>query len=1344
MILLLALAAFASPVDDALQNLNADPTDPARRLSLGRALGATAGGEEDAVEVLRALLPDTSARDALVGVITREARPGWEPLYSVMLKAPDVPQRTLLRLRLDEVRANGSKTRLAALSDMRAIAKESPSTEVGVALLRAGDVASARMLLPREMTPMVDASRGWDVCAPELIAAGFWRAAVAGAPSRATAASARIVASAYTAGGQSAAAVSAWQAALKLAPKDAATRAATADALAEAYRFAEATKLIGDADPARTARYAALRGISAAYATKSKVDDRTAAEAAHALAPNDPTVLGAGAGVELANGDARAAADDLARALDIRPADRGLLGGFSAAGIAAHRPGDVAERLRVAIGKMPTPAARSDLAEQRVNLLALEAESRKLAGENAAGRAAYALAVAERPGSPRVLVGAAGMYWQDQRPDAAYSLYHAVLTIEPDNVEALMSAVTLALSVGRDEEALALLEAAPDRDIRVRTLRITVQNAMRARDARQAVRTGDLAAAEAAWRKLTQDYPGVANFLHGLADALAGLGRFDEALAAYHEAERVEPNDAWIRLGEANCLVALGRADEARTRLLDFPPDAPAAAVAQRRRVEARAWRSTGDAQRVAGADRAAFDAYAAAMELDPEQWSIVGLASLYLEHDQAPVAEAFYAEALSLDPGNDVAERGMIAAEEGSGRDGEAMERADRLVANAPTEGNRAIRAALATRVAVRNAERARLAGDTGPAEEVLLAAIAESPSADAWSALGAIRLAHGNARGAVEAVTNALKLDPANGWARGVALQAGRANRSSRAMLPLFEAAAAEGDAAARVDLLEARLDSELQDAAMLGRAGRVKDAANALKRAETLVDDADDWARIGAAWINIHRTKEATNAFDAALAMNPSHVESIIGKAGVLQARRKLGPAQKYLEDLWTPDADPRVGMMLARIKAARGFYRSARETMAEAAEHPQHALVAKEPVAVHPEPLPILALPSGRPIRPPNPPAPPPAREPPPWLAGGATSLSNALAQEDSINVSAGVGILERPGNAGEQQILAVFTPAVVGPAPVGLLRFNLDATPVWLDDGRTQDFGVGVSVGAASPARRMVYGEARFGVSPIGFDGGVYPTWNAHGRVGIGQDLAIGLQTGRAPLAHSVTSWAGAVDPLTGQRYGLVSEIWGGAYASFVSATHWDLGIFGRGGWTEGIGVEPNPIAEGVGWAGHRWGEEGSRLRIGAEGVAQTNARQEDQFVAGEGGYFSPPVYLLGSLRADGSIAFAHRHARVCANGAAGVQYMDGRATSQFGAGAAGVFEGGLGAAVHIGPRWQVSTDGRIQMTTDGYHQEGAAFRLTYGLPPSAAGSPTLSTVASPGAMLLTGDTCQAE
>lgn len=1057
---------------------------------------------------------------------------------------------------------------------------------------------------------------------------------------------------------------------------------------------------------------------------------------AWAAAPNDSTLARQAAEAAIAAGDLAGALAPLDVVLDAWPADRIALGMHASAATAAGQPERSLARLQAALRLAPNARSRTALMNDLITITVIAGEKHKVDGASDDALRDYLTATAIRPSSADVLRGAAGLAWQLQHLEGAWLLYNRVLTLKPNDVDALMGAVTLGLALGHDEATHRLITAAASntessKDPRVQTLRLVEAIAARAATARSAARAGDDAAAAAEFERLIKKGPPEAMYFHGLADALSALGRKEEAAVAWEQAVRLDPTDAWASIGAANALIDVGRTEDARALLASAPPGEPApGAGIERLRTLARAWRLDGDNARTAAKPEVALTAYAAALDAYPETWACEGLASLYLASQQPEVALAFYEEALRFSPNEPTAVEGRALALEALGRAQEGVEALDALLAVAPSELLQKSRSALAVRATVQGAMRLRDDGDLVGATGLLSAAVESgAASADLYAAVAAVALDTKDVQAAGAASQQALLLDPASAWGRKSILAVGRACNCSTSLLPPLSAAVqAAPSAEATLDRNEAEMDAATQTGIEKYRDGRTSQAVDAMVEADALALTAEQYIRVGGGWMTLDRGAEAMRCFEIALASDPDDVDAIIGRAGALAMIAHLADAERSLAEESTRLGDARLGLALARMQLDRGNYASATRTLDQTPD--SYTLPAARAQGRTVAALDIVPLPSGRSIDPA--PETAPTRPKRVDVTDEKDALRQEIKQQRSFRGSVGVAVVNRGGLPGWSGLTAVITPVVAGPIPVGPVRIDVEAVPVHLEDVDGNDDGLAASVGIATPEASLLGLTARVGVSPIGFEGGFYPVWSARLVTRLAPRLALGIQTDRAPRADSRTSWAGAISPSTGQVFGRVSEVDGRAYLSWTPPET-DVGASLRAGYVEGIGVQPNPFGEAVVWAARSVSTPGVTVRGGVDGIASTYQEREDDFIPGQGGYFSPPLFLLAIARADVNIH--SRTTAFCAGVGIGPRYLGGEGTGFGATGIALTGTGHAGLATRLSPKLALVIDGRGQLSSDGWHQFGALARLGWGVPTTLSGAPSLSTLAAPGLAL---------
>lgn len=1391
----LATPALAAPAPEVLALADA-PMSPTHRLALAKVLLARPGYAEVGVQALARLVDDPvvgfDARSALVDLFGKvDARPAWAGVYRSLLDdAPAYAGRDRIVLRYAEVRLADPSSRTAALREIDALlptADPPLARAIGRALLRggearraqaafvrlddaasrelelvaalaAGDQARARVLYDIGVrTPGADAALADPsglTRAKVLTAAGFVQAArrvlEAEPPSEVGSALADL----YRVDGRLVEATAALTSYTRAHPTDLAARAALVDVLTARHKYADAKKIAGEGAPSAST-LTTLAAFRKVWESKRRTGFDDALESAWRVAPTDPFVAREWARSRIDARQPGEAVQALDPVLDANPLDEDAIGLYNIGALGTGNAAAAVRRNLAAAGAETSPKRRAARLATAADLLTVQAEESKSDGRADDALDPYFVSLLLDTPSAGEFMGAGGLLWQAQHLTGAHALYTEALKITPRNVDALIASVRLLTQLGREEEALAQIEASTSRDSRVVLLRKLIANGIRARSARDAARAGDLEEAVILWKELTREYPEEPDFLHGLGDALAGLGAYEEAIKWYRETLRLAPNDAWAALGEANALVALQRPEEARQRLAEvYPAGKDAVADAEKPKVLARSWRVTALREQAAGQRDAAFDAWRHALELDPEKFVISGLAGLYLAQEQPEVALAFGEEASELDPTMEEPVVTRALALESMGRWDEARALAESLRRPEATSAVLELATDLMRRLAVQQAEYLRRTGNTAAAAELLAKTIkAEGPSSDLWVTTASVAMDNHDCATALAAVPKALELKPENEWAYGVTLRAATVCKAAATLQPLLvEADRRAGKHAAAVELRAMEFELRVQRAEGLLADGRDREAQAALRDAEAMAEHTDDeWARLGGAWLALGRAPEAIAAFDKTLAHDANHVPAIIGKAGALRSQVRMPAAEAHLADAWSRIHDPRVGLQLVITMIQRGEYDRAKRTLADV----RTATLPAEPEPVRVEkftPFTVLPLPSGRVPGPRTWPPVPPRDLQPRWLAEAVEAVDIDLARETGVHVVVGAGVFQKPGSDGEQRLEGWYIPGEVIFPPIGLVRLSADVAALHITDGEDEAFGVAPSVGLATAPFRRFFATARVGTSPIGF-GEINPLWYGHARLGVLPALAIGAQAARAPVADSLLSWAGKTQTVGDEDvfYGFVSQIWFGAYASWTPRSA-DLGAMVRGGWTEGWGIEPNPMVDGVAWGGITLGNPNRNLHLGGQVIGIHHERQEDGFSPGQAGYFSPPVYVTAVAEARGETDFVGSRGRVCASVAAGPQYLDGEPTPWSGTGWALNARAAAGVSWRLAPRWAVGVDGRIQASASEvqgqpllWHQEAALAHITWGLVPHGPAAPSMTTIAAAGAILpTTSDLCRVE
>jgi hypothetical protein len=179
--------------------------------------------------------------------------------------------------------------------------------------------------------------------------------------------------------------------------------------------------------------------------------------------------------------------------------------------------------------------------------------------------------------------------------------------------------------------------------------------------------------------------------------------------------------------------------------------------------------------------------------------------------------------------------------------------------------------------------------------------------------------------------------------------------------------------------------------------------------------------------------------------------------------------------------------------------------------------------------------------------------------------------------------------------------------------------------VALDPGPQSDSGLAASLGLEIGGFKADAGTTPMGMRQTRFAGG------ASYEHKFGSAVSAKAFVERRPVTDSLTSYAGAKDPVTGAIWGeVMRESAGGnlsfdvpAYGAYVqgSANRYDgLNVQKNDGYEVNIGAYVRPI-----------NDEEQRLQIGANVNHQHYANNQNFFSLGHGGYFSPQEFTSLSM-----------------------------------------------------------------------------------------------------------------
>ncbi|WP_416770917.1 cellulose synthase subunit BcsC-related outer membrane protein [Pseudomonas sp. RHF3.3-3] len=288
--------------------------------------------------------------------------------------------------------------------------------------------------------------------------------------------------------------------------------------------------------------------------------------------------------------------------------------------------------------------------------------------------------------------------------------------------------------------------------------------------------------------------------------------------------------------------------------------------------------------------------------------------------------------------------------------------------------------------------------------------------------------------------------------------------------------------------------------------------------------------------------------------------------------------------------------------------------------------------------------------------------------------------NEILQERSAYVAQGLSVRSNNNESGLSKLTDVEAPFEAN-LPAGDNRVALRVTPVSLHAGSAHDYslgrfgsglpsgspgsqqanGVGLAVAVDSPPHGI---KADIGVSPVGF------TYNTViGGISLEQPLVsspnmhYSIALSRRPVTDSLTSFAGAKDRRTGISWGGVTANGGRALLGYDDQ---EVGLYGYGALHKLVGhnVEDNTRAElGGGLYWYLDNQPDEKLTVGLSTMVLSYENNQGFFTYGHGGYFSPQTFFSVAVPVNWSQRSERFSYRL--NGALGVQYINQKGADYF-------------------------------------------------------------------------------
>lgn len=1165
---------------------------------------------------------------SLSAAAPRDAASWRSRLSDAELRAPDAPDAATLR----DAFVAASRAPMAHL-----IVPSGPLDQAAAAVVDGGRASRARVLL----------AYGYQTLAVAVLR----EPRPAGAPDGEAIDASTLLGTTLLAAGDTKGAVSAYDAALALAPGDGDLRIARAAALLADGRYTDARAAVGAADPALTARIDQREALTAALRDRDAKNDVPALTAAWRAGDREAPVPASYGLAALSSGQVEAAFAALSAASRRDPTDTGIA---QAAVAAAAQTGHATDAISLAHAARAWAGSRKALDDLTGSLSyawLARAEEWKAAGAHGDALDAYRLSHALNPNDAGTLRALGGSEWSGGRLDDAWVAYRRAFELDPADAGGLDALVKLADATKRDKEVRALLSAhADDRAVRTAMRNFEIRAEIGA--AAAALADGDVAGASDRYQRLLAKDPSNPSVLRGLGDVEEANGNLAGAVSWYRKAHEIDPSEPWGRLGLVNLLLRSGDLDAAETTLQPLVGTTDPRLRAEVDGTRARVLLARGQQAHDEGRDLDALGLFREAMEIHDDTWVLASIAQLYGSHQQYALARAFYEDAEAADPANVYAKLGRIRLYVDRGYHDEAEAMLGEL--DASQEPVAEVWRYLELARAREEANLARNVGHESEAERILAQLTKKYPDDaaihDAWVAE---RLNGSDPQKILDEARTLLVSDPTDERALGAAFSAAHRLGKTEAILPLLDTALAKATAAkdvVKVSRLtrmreQAQFCVSIERGLALHERKRHDEAVDLLVLVESRSgDDVERWDLMGGAWLAVDEVDRAINAYEAALRIEPSDNVAHIGRAGAYASSRRVNQAVDLLAAEWERSRDPDIGLALVEMYQARNDHREASDLLDAILDGTYDA----------PEdPLPELSPPSGR-----LPEPFPPARRAvslTPEQEEKHRELRDRSPKGFVPGVSVGGGIYARPGYQGEQFLTAVFVPARVYELRAGPVAFDAEVTAVLLDDAVDRRQGAQMSAGITAKAGPVDM-QFRGGVSPLGFASRPYFIW--FGEVGVRPNdlISLGVRTVREPVIDSLTSWAGKED--AGGDFGRVSRISFGGWFGVTPTDDDKVGVFGRGGLHTGLRLDSTSPFWEVGASGGHWFRgDVYGIWLGGTVFGTSYRDQLDKFTVGQGGFFSPELFVAGTVRVDVDVHTKNDKFHACAGGAVGPQYI---------------------------------------------------------------------------------------
>lgn len=1091
----------------------------------------------------------------------------------------------------------------------------------------------------------------------------------------------------------------AWEAYVKQVPSDKGGRIEWIHALLDAHNISEAA-IVAAGDRDLENRVEAVRRVEGINSSQSLEERDQITKVAMGLADEPWQVRLARARVLTEQKKYEDAANLLLNIAEFRGNDPTILWALAEAGLRSGQTSEVLGVWHLAAQRAISPERRQQLGVDLAIVYGIIGEQYKIQGKMAEAILAYTTAIAMQPGRSDLYAGLGGVLWKQGKKDEARRAYMTSLALDPNSLDALSAAAILSVSLDEPDTATMLLSRAKGSSpslIRARELVASAHSIAQAHAAAQ----GDPEEGRRTLRRMAADPTASADTLQAIGYAQLEVGDPAYALSSFHMAQKVRPDDPWLKLGEITALVNIPDLDGAERALSQLQQmDTTALDPALLTSAQVTLLRAKGNLARQAGDMSGALMYYQEVLRLDDNDgWTWLALGDLFLAANRPSLALAYYG--IAGDPAQPIeAEReqrahiGQIRCYKALGRLNEAEAMLDEGWAS---HASVADQEALELELRLARLDLQIQEGQYDEARRGIITLELRFPEqAAVHAAASSLALVQENPQESYDQALRGLQLDPSNVRSATLLLasaeQLGHLHNATLALQTAWE----HGGSQDVLKLLsEARfLEALSQIREDLKRNQWTEAKAGADQLSKDVDNDPGRLSRLGGLWIEIGEPKAAEAAFNKALSIDPNLTSAILGQAGLKDWQGKPRAAARYLAEAYTKNPDPAIGATLAELYVRTGQKQAANEVLNQLSN-------AKTPTVARLDPV---ALPNGD----------IPAEEPVDarldmQIQEEVEILTDEVSQPPRIDAAAGVGLMHQSGSTQSTYFFGDLLPVSLQGVHIGPVAILGDVIVLGLSDGTGRQQGVSADGGIELNFDQW-RGSGRIGFGPNGFIGPVPTLWQLQGSFS-SPLFGFGVETAQQPVTDSMASWVGgrAAD---GTEFGRVIWRWGGGWAELRAPSGLAGGARFQTGFLDGISLTPISRQAATLWVHRQLGDDDHYWRPGAIVNLLQNSQQADGFAPGEAAAFTPLGYAGGFAALD-VVRTLSVDTRLCGGAQAGMESIQGTQTVWMSTGSHLAFAIHGSVQQQIGKHWFVNGSASWMFSAPSWSEEAGLISLQY-------------------------------